>query len=91
MVAFLSMNREAQRLGKTLLGTALFVLIMMAASPASAAELKEPAGSAETVAPLLVGSPVPAAKVKTLDGTDVDLASLLSEKRAILIFYRGGW
>jgi len=46
---------------------------------------------AESVEPLPVGAKIPSALVRTLDGETVDLAQRLSERGALLVFYRGGW
>ena len=45
----------------------------------------------ESVAPLPVGSRVPSVQVETVDGRVVDLAALVREQGALLVFYRGGW
>ncbi|MEM7409413.1 MAG: hypothetical protein AAF430_04160 [Myxococcota bacterium] len=46
---------------------------------------------AESVEPLAVGASVPSAEVTDLDGKPVDIASLVGEQGALLVFYRGGW
>lgn len=48
-------------------------------------------GSPAEVHPLLLGSEVPSVEVLALDGSGVDLKSVVGEKRAVVIFYRGGW
>ena len=47
--------------------------------------------NAESVEPLAVGAKVPGAALRSLDGHPVDLAKLVSESGALLVFYRGGW
>ena len=47
--------------------------------------------NADSVEPLPVGSPIPSANVRTIDGESVDLATRLGEGGALLVFYRGGW
>jgi peroxiredoxin len=49
------------------------------------------AEQAEDIAPLLIGEQIPAAEITTLDGESVVLTDLLSGKKSILLFYRGGW
>lgn len=49
------------------------------------------AEKASDVRPLLIGSKAPDTSVRSVDGDEVSLRSLLSEKPSILIFYRGGW
>ena len=47
--------------------------------------------SAEAVKPLEPGARVPAAVVRSIDGQQVDLAKLVHDEGALLVFYRGGW
>lgn len=47
--------------------------------------------SAEQVSPLLNGQLVPKVDVTQLDGKQVNLQSILANKKTILFFYRGGW
>jgi peroxiredoxin len=49
-----------------------------------------PKGSTK-VSPLLIGEKIPAATLKSVDGTMVDLAKMLASQKTILVFYRGGW
>ncbi len=48
------------------------------------------AEKAEDVQPLKVGDSIPDGTVKTMDGKEVSLRSLI-QKPTVLIFYRGGW
>ncbi|MBA4136396.1 MAG: antioxidant AhpC [Opitutus sp.] len=41
--------------------------------------------------PLGVGAPVPAALVRTVEGEQVELRTVLGGRPTVLIFYRGGW
>lgn len=62
--------------------------------PAAAADSKASARvypNAESVQPRSVGEPVPNVTIQTIDGNSVDLAGLLEESGALLVFYRGGW
>ena len=47
--------------------------------------------SAEDVTPILNGTTVPKATVKTADGSTVSLQALLMQKPSVVVFYRGGW
>ena len=47
--------------------------------------------SAEAVKPLEPGATVPSAIVRSIDGQPVDLAKLVHDEGALLVFYRGGW
>lgn len=49
------------------------------------------ANDPEHVCPVLVGTGIPAAEVYSLDGTPVDLRTVLGGKPTLLIVYRGGW
>jgi peroxiredoxin len=53
--------------------------------------LRPIASSAEEIQPLLLGSPLPEASLRRLDGSDVSLRELLAGQPALLVFYRGGW
>jgi hypothetical protein len=45
----------------------------------------------QDVEPLAPGSSVPSVRVETVRGQPVDLAEVVSERGALLVFYRGGW
>jgi len=47
--------------------------------------------SPKDVQPLGKGQTVPNGKLTTLEGKQVDLKTLISQKPSVLIFYRGGW
>ena len=47
--------------------------------------------SAEDVCPRLVGTEAPDVTLKAMDGTPFSLKAAVSEKPAILVFYRGWW
>lgn len=47
--------------------------------------------NAESVRPLAVGADVPSAMVRTIEGAGVDVATLMRDRGALLVFYRGGW
>lgn len=68
--------------------TAGVALALIAAAPVVAAEAY---ASPTEVRPLLIGSEVPSVEVLALDGTSVDLKSVVGDKKAVVIFYRGGW
>ena len=60
-------------------------------SKASSEEALPVYPNAESVRPLAVGQTVPSAEVRTIDGESVDLATLVADRGALLVFYRGGW
>ena len=47
--------------------------------------------SAEAVVPLAPGAMVPSAIVRNVDDEPVDLADVVHDEGALLVFYRGGW
>jgi hypothetical protein len=47
--------------------------------------------NAESVEPRAVGSMIPNATVRSVDGEVVDLAKKIGDRGALLVFYRGGW
>jgi len=47
--------------------------------------------TAEAVEPLAPGTRVPSARVHTVRGEPVDLAGLVRDRGALLVFFRGGW
>ena len=49
------------------------------------------ASSPQEVCPLLPGTSVPDITVQAIDGSQVNLADLVRERPAIIVFYRGGW
>ena len=63
--------------------------LLIGASVASAADRVYP--TAEDVEPLAIGSSVPPVTVSTVSGEPVDLSKLVSDRGALLVFYRGGW
>jgi hypothetical protein len=80
--------RRAQALRRALTALALLALAAAACgeSPARGAH-----ASPEAVQPLAAGDRVPSATVRDVSGEAVDLASLVAERGALLVFYRGGW
>ena len=43
------------------------------------------------IAPLLIGEKIPTITLKSADDKNVDLTAVISDKKTILVFYRGGW
>jgi len=65
--------------------------IVVGAVALSAAAEPDAYPSAEAVKPLAVGASVPHVEVRSVAGEGVDLAQLVRERGALLVFYRGGW
>ncbi len=59
----------------------LIVTAVLSVAALASAEIK----------PLMAGEPIPAATLKTADGTDFELQEAIAKHPTILIFYRGGW
>lgn len=43
------------------------------------------------IQPLMIGQPIPAGSLQTVDGTSFDLLEAATEQPLAIIFYRGGW
>ncbi|WP_282110271.1 peroxiredoxin-like family protein [Shewanella algicola] len=68
------------------------LLIASALMLTSFANMAKPIASDENnVMPLLNGHQIPAVTLQDVDGTSVDLATLVAQKPTIFFFYRGGW
>lgn len=46
---------------------------------------------ATEITPLLIGEKIPYVTLKSVENTAVNILELISKKRTILVFYRGGW
>jgi hypothetical protein len=75
----------------TLAKTALFAGLLLVPQLIQAEETGTVYASAEAVVPLAPGAAVPSAIVRTVDGEEVDLADVVRDEGALLVFYRGGW
>ena len=58
---------------------------------ASSASAQEAHPSPEAAVPLAPGDAIPSAGVRTVTGEPADLAELVRDAGALLVFYRGGW
>lgn len=47
--------------------------------------------SPNDVCPLMPGTSVPSVTIRTIEGSDLNLADAAREKPTVLVFYRGGW
>jgi hypothetical protein len=72
-------------------GVVLGMLLALAASGGEARVEGRVYASAEDVQPLAVGERVPSVRVVTVRGKSVDLADVVRDHGALLVFYRGGW
>lgn len=68
----------------------LLLALSMGASPALAGGGRVHP-SPESVEPLPPGASVPPVSVRTVTGDAVELAGLVRDRGALLVFYRGGW
>lgn len=77
------------RLFSSILGGLLLTASgLLSPARASAADV---AASPQQVTPLLLGSAVPDASLRLIDGKAIPLRQLIGGKPAILVFYRGSW
>lgn len=69
------------------------VVLLLASTPLAAqrATSAEPAPGPAQVRPLLLGSSVPDAPLRRIDGRPTSLKEVTGGKPAILVFYRGSW
>ena len=65
--------------------------VALATAPALGAFAQTVHPAPEAVVPLAAGQVVPSASVRTVTGQAVDLADLVRDEGALLVFYRGGW
>ena len=73
------------------LHASFLALALSIGSAANAESERKVYPNAESVEPRAVGTTLPSADLRNLDGEAVDLAKLVSESGALLVFYRGGW
>ncbi len=65
--------------------------VALAATLAMAASAQTAYPSPEAAVPRAAGQVVPSARVQSVTGESVDLADLVRDEGALLVFYRGGW
>ena len=65
--------------------------VALATTLAMSASAQTTHPSPEAAAPRAAGQVVPSASVQTVTGESVDLADLVRDEGALLVFYRGGW
>lgn len=68
----------------------VFIIALIAIGFLGRAQSSLPASATE-IAPLLIGENVPNITLKSLNDADINLLKLISNKKTILVFYRGGW
>ncbi len=71
-----------------------FVFLILSVGPARVGMAHDESAipdSPQKIHPILVGTRIPALTLTNLDGSPYDLSGAISEKPAVLIFYRGGW
>ena len=65
--------------------------VALAVTLAMAASAQTTYSSPEAAVPRAAGQVVPSARVQSVTGESVDLADLVRDEGALLVFYRGGW
>ena len=73
------------------LATVTFLAALLSTVALSSASEPAAYATAEEVQPLEVGTVVPSVAVLKVTGEAVDLATIVAENGALLVFYRGGW
>jgi glutathione peroxidase len=69
----------------------LGVTVIPVITGAETEDTRQVPSSADQIQPLAAGAKTPNVTLRTLEGKDVQLHSLLSQKPSVLVFYRGGW
>lgn len=67
------------------------LLVSLATGTVLAKRDAKPAPSPADVHPLLIGAEAPSVTLSGVDGSRVELGTLLKEQPTILVLYRGGW
>jgi len=67
------------------------ILFLLACLLSTTSMAKSIAESENLISPLLNGQQVPSVLTTTAENKEVDLLSLINNKKTILFFYRGGW
>ena len=67
------------------------IILAFGLSGLAAGPPREVASSAQEISPLLPGLKAPDVTFRQLDGSPLSLSAAVSEKKTVLIFYRGGW
>ncbi|CAA9200485.1 peroxiredoxin-like family protein [Flavobacterium collinsii] len=68
----------------------LFFIALVALSTVAAAQNSLPQ-IATDITPLLIGEKIPNTTLKSAENATVKISDLLEKKKAVLVFYRGGW
>jgi len=55
------------------------------------AEENKIAKSAEDICPVKIGTEIPSALIKSINGNELDIKEIAKDQKSIIIFYRGGW
>lgn len=76
--------------GKIILTTFL-ILQLMIIGTTMAEDKNKIAKSAEDICPIKIGTEVPSATIRTIEGNEIDIREVIKGQKAIVIFYRGGW
>lgn len=66
----------------------LMIILLVLIGNGLSAQLPQ---SAEDISPLLISEKIPDASLISTDGSTVELSALISGRKSILLFYRGGW
>jgi peroxiredoxin len=68
-----------------------FTLLALVAASSTPARGVEIAAAPDKIAPILLGTPLPDAELRTLQGEPTTLRAAVAGKPAVIVFYRGGW
>lgn len=76
---------------KKILITTFINMLLIITGNIMAGELNKVANSVNEICPVKIGTEVPSAMIKSINGNDLDIKEIVKDQKSIIIFYRGGW
>jgi len=67
------------------------ILLLLITGSIMAAEENKIAKSAEDICPVKIGTEIPSALIKSINGNELNIKEIVKDQKSIIIFYRGGW
>ena len=69
----------------------VYILLLLITGSIMVAEENKIAKSAEDICPVKIGTEIPSALIKSINGNELDIKEIAKDQKSIIIFYRGGW
>lgn len=76
---------------KKILIPAFIIMLLIITGNILAKENNKIAKSAEDICPVKIGTEIPSALIKSINGNELDIKEIAKDQKSIIIFYRGGW